>query len=72
MQDKINNYLDTIASNTKFFRERANLSQEALAEKLNLSREFINRVENRKESFSLQSFLALAVILNINPEDFFK
>ena len=72
MQDKINKYFNTIATNIKSFRENANLSQEALAEKLNLSREFINRVENGKERFSLQTLLAISVLFEISPEDFFK
>lgn len=72
MQEKINEYFDIIAKNTKFFREKANLSQEALAEKVNLSREFINRVENRKEKFSLNSLLTLSIVFDVSPEDFFK
>lgn len=69
MQEKIDKYFSNIAKNTKLFREKANLSQEALAEKINLSREFINRVENNKEMFSLKSLLTLAVVLGIKPED---
>ena len=72
MQEQIEQYLNTIAKNTKFFREKANLSQETLAEKLNLSREFINRVENRKENFSLNSLLTLAIFFDVKPEVFFK
>ena len=72
MQDKINTYFNTIAKNIKFFRENANLSQEALAEKLNLSREFINRVENGKERFSLQTLLALSILFDVSPERFFE
>ena len=72
MQDKINKYLCTIAKNTKKLREKANLSQEDLAEKLGLSREFINRVENGKENFSLQTFLSLTVIFDVEPKDLFE
>jgi len=72
MQEKIDKYFDTIAKNTKIFREKANLSQEALAEKVNLSREFINRVENRKENLSLNSLLMLSIIFKVSPEDFFE
>lgn len=72
MQEKINKYFDIIANNAKIFREKANLSQEALAEKLNLSREFINRVENRKENLSLKSLIMLSIIFDVNPEEFFK
>lgn len=72
MQEQIDNYFNTIAKNTKIFRERANLSQEALAEKVSLSREFINRVENGKEKLSLKSLLVLAAIFDVKPEDFFK
>lgn len=72
MQEIIDKYLDIIAKNIKSFRENANLSQEALAEKINLSREFINRVENRKENISLKSLLMMAAVFDVNPNSFFK
>jgi transcriptional regulator with XRE-family HTH domain len=72
MQDKINKYLKNIAKNTKKLREKAGLSQEVLAEKISLSREFINRVENEKEKFSLKSLIALALFFNIEPGELFK
>jgi transcriptional regulator with XRE-family HTH domain len=71
MQDKIKRYLNIISKNIRFFREKAGLSQEQLAEKVGCSREFVNRVENGKECFGLKSLLILAVVLNINPKDFF-
>lgn len=72
MQDKIDKYLDIISKNTKILREKAGLSQEALAEKINLSREFINRVEKRKENLSLKTLLTMSIALDATPEDFFK
>lgn len=72
MQENIDKYMDIIAQNVKALREKANLSQEALAEKMSLSREFINRVENGKENFSLKSLLMLAIIFDIKPQDFFN
>lgn len=71
MQERIDKYYEIIANNIKTFREKAGMSQEVLAEKASLSREFINRVENHKEKLSLNSLLILAIIFDINPEEFF-
>lgn len=65
-------HLGTIIKNVKKFREDKNLSQEALAEMVDCSREFINRVENRKEDLSLKLLLRLAFELGIEPENFLK
>lgn len=65
-------YYSIISEKTKFFREAKNLSQEALAEKIDKSREFINRLENKKEKPSLNTILKLAFVLSISPSDFFN
>lgn len=76
MQENFDKYLQnkliTISENVKKFRENKNLSQEALAEIVDCSREFINRVENRKEDLSLKLLLRLAFELGIEPENFLK
>lgn len=76
MQENFDKYLQnkliTISENVKKFREDKNLSQEALAEMVDCSREFINRVENRKEDLSLKLLLRLAFELGIGPENFLK
>lgn len=76
MQDGFDKYLEneliTISKNIKKLREDKNLSQESLAELADCSREFINRVENRKEDVSLKMLLKLAFELDVKPERFFE
>lgn len=76
MQDGYNNFeelnLSNISKNLKIMREERSFSQEFLAEKVDCSREFLNRVENKKEDLSLKMLLKLAYVLEVKPSDFFK
>ncbi len=67
MQEYEVTYHEIISNNIKKLRTKAKLSQEAMAEKLSCSREFISRVENKKERVSLNMMLKIAKIFNINP-----
>ena len=60
MDNQERKYHDIIAQNIKRLRIEAKLSQEAMAEKLSCSREFISRVENRREKVSLNMLLKIA------------
>lgn len=64
-------YHKIISANIKKLRKEAKLSQEAFAEKLNCSREFISRVENLKEKVSLKMILKLSELFKVNPKYFF-
>ena len=66
------NYHGIISENIKKLRVKAKLSQEALAEKLNCSREFISRVENKRERISLNMLLKIAKLFSVNPSSLFK
>lgn len=72
MQEVEQKYLNNISKNIKAFRLQKGYSQELLAEKLDCSREFINKVENGKESIGLKSLLKLAIILEKTPQQFFE
>jgi len=72
MQEYEQKYLYIISKNIKHFREEIGFSQESLAEKVDCSREFINRVENRKEDISLKMLLKLSYILKVSPERLFE
>jgi len=72
MQDYERKYLNNISKNIKKVREKSGFSQELLAEKIECSREFINRVENRKEDISLKMLLKISFVLNICPQQFFE
>lgn len=65
-------YHKILAENIKRIRKEHDLSQEVLAEKLECSREFISRVENRKEKISLKMLLKLSYLFGLEPEFFFK
>ena len=71
MQEINDFYFDLIAKNIRILREEAELSQEQLAEKLDCSREFVNRVENKKEKISLKMLIKLSAVLNVSPQYFF-
>ena len=60
MDNQERKYHDIIAQYIKRLRIEAKLSQEAMAEKLSCSREFISRVENRREKVSLNMLLKIA------------
>lgn len=65
-------YHEIISKNIKKLRTSAKYSQEEMAEKLSCSREFISRVENRKEKISLNMLLKIANLFNVNPSNLFK
>lgn len=67
MENEEVKYHAIIAKNIKDLRKAARLSQEALAENLNCSREFISRVENRKERISLNMLFRIAQFFNVAP-----
>jgi len=71
MQENEQKYLYNISQNIKKFREGKGFSQEFLAEQVDCSREFINRVENRKEDVSLKMLLKIAFFLEVQPQKFF-
>ena len=71
MDNQERKYHDIIAQNIKRLRIEAKLSQEAMAEKLSCSREFISRVENRREKVSLNMLLKIADLFQINPSRLF-
>jgi len=72
MQEFETKYLNIISENIRKFREQKDYSQEFLAEKAGCSREFINRVENRKEDISLKMLLKLAFIFDVEPQRLFE
>jgi transcriptional regulator with XRE-family HTH domain len=72
MQEFEQKYLNILSQKLRILRENAGLSQEVMGEKVDCTREFINRVENRKEDVSLKMLLKLAYVLNVSPQTFFE
>ena len=61
-----------LSSNIKRCRSRENLSQMALAEKLDISTAFLSDIERCKAWVSPNTIVKLAAVLNIEPYELFK
>lgn len=57
--------LNNLGKNIKKFREIKGYSQEILAEKVNLSREYITRIENGQKFVSLKKLFLIADALEV-------
>lgn len=57
--------LKLLGKNIKKYREAKKISQELLAEKVDLSREYITRVENGQKFISLKKLFLIADVLNV-------
>lgn len=58
--------LEILGQNIAKFRQAKNLSQEKLAELVDLSREYITRVERGQKNISLKKLFAITDALEIN------
>ncbi len=61
-----------IGRKVRFLRLEAGLSQEKLAEYVNMSREHISCIERGKNFVNLETLYNLAEFFKINIKDFFK
>lgn len=57
--------LEQLGQNIAKYRKEKQFSQEKLAEIVDLSREYITRVENGQKNISLKNLFAIADALNI-------
>lgn len=57
--------LNLLGKNIRKYREAKKLSQELLAEKVDLSREYITRIENGQKNVSLKKLFAIADALGV-------
>ena len=71
MENQEAKYHEIISVNIRKLRRAAKLSQESMAQKLSCSREFISRVENKREKISLNMLLKIANLFNVNPSKLF-
>jgi len=62
--------LNSLGKNIKKYREEKGLSQNQLAELVNLSREHIGAVETGKEFISLRKLFEIADVLQIHVKSF--
>jgi len=61
-----------LSGNIKRYRLRDNLSQTALAEKLNISTNFLSDIERCKAWVSPETLVRLAAALKVEPYELFK
>ena len=64
--------LKQFGRNVKAERVRAGYTQEILAEKMGVNREFISRIERGMENMSLAKIVALANFLQTNIKNLFR
>ena len=57
-----------------FYRKRAGLTQQKLADKLHIKRTYLSRIEspNQNQHFSFELFFSICRILNVPPKRFFE
>lgn len=60
-----------MGNNMKLIREQKQLTQKELADKLNVSRSWLEKVENGKVEPSLKLALRIAAVLGCSIEDIF-
>ena len=61
--------LHLLGKNIKFYREKNNLSQNELAEIVDLSREYVADVERGHKRISLKKLFAIVDALNVKCSD---
>ena len=59
----------SLGSRIAHFRGKLNLSQELLAEKVNLSREYINKIETAARKPTLDTLIDIANTLHVSADD---
>ena len=62
---------NTIGNKIKFLRKEKGLSQEKLAEYVNLSREHLSCLERGKYSVNLETLYNISKFFNVDIKDFF-
>mgnify|MGYP004513844847 CR=1 FL=1 len=65
---------DTISNNIKKYRKLRGITQAELAERVDLSHEFIRRIESNKgkKNFSIDTIYRISVALDVDVDQFFK
>lgn len=61
-----------LGKNIRLERKNSSLSQEQLAEKINVSQKFISDIESCKKLGSITTILNICTVLNITPNQIFR
>lgn len=67
----IENFYKKLGTRIKFLREKANLTQEQLADKAQISLDFLGKIEVNINKPGLRSLLKIASALNLKVKDLF-
>lgn len=67
-------YFLDLGLHVAFYRKRAGLTQQKLADKLHITRSYLSRIEspNQNQHFSFELFFSICRILNVPPRRFFE
>ena len=65
-------YYENLAKNIKKQREKAGLTQEALAEKAGISLDYLGKIEVNINRPGLKTIFKLSYALNISHKEFFE
>lgn len=58
---------ETAAKNIRYFRQKKGLTQDALAKKLRVEVQFLNRLEKQPQNMSLETLGRVARALGVHP-----
>ena len=59
--------LDTLGKTIRFYRKKAGMTQEQLAEKIYTKKSVISEIENDKHSVTVIRLIEIAAVLDIHP-----
>ncbi|MDE5457245.1 helix-turn-helix domain-containing protein [Bradyrhizobium sp. CSA112] len=62
----------TVARNLRRLRQQSGLTQEELADRANLNRNYVGMIEREENSPTVDALEQLSVALNVSPISFFK
>ena len=72
MQDNHLKNFKQLGMNITYYRKKCGLSQAQLAEKLNISRTHMSRIETATCAASLDVLFSICDILNVSPQELFE
>ena len=70
--ENCDNFVD-LGLHVAYYRKKAGMTQQCLADKLKISRSYLSRIEsiNRNQHFSFELLFSICKILNVEPRYFF-
>lgn len=72
MANDIEKYIEKLANNLRIYRQKAGISQIELCVQINVTEEYISKIERGIRTPSLKRLFKIAQILNIEPYQLLK